>query len=290
MKNLALAVIACLVGFASAGAAQEPQYKLSVHCGAGGFIYGDKQYSSGRAIDCGPGRPRCSVTLPKGVYVLTAEPKPFHAVSGWYGACTGKETTCAFSLSADVLVGADFEDRSTKITVDETHGFYIEGFDAAKRAAGDSTRVVACGWDHRVNRMHDACSATVMRGTRMIFYKFPAEGSKPYFWKNPCSGTDRVYCESTVNANLHVSVVPSIKVSVAAPSNGAIEFDGKSCPGACSVVLSPNSATPVTFTAIPASGYILGSWGGACAGTQGLTCTRTASNDLGVSAVFSKLH
>ena len=73
-------------------------------------------------------------------------------------------------------------------------------------------------------------------------------------------------------------------LTVEEPVHGTITGSGITCPGACEA--TKDFATSVTLTATPADGYVLDSWGGACAGTIGSECTFQMAPGATVSAAF----
>ena len=73
-------------------------------------------------------------------------------------------------------------------------------------------------------------------------------------------------------------------LTVEEPAHGTITGSGITCPGACEA--TKDFATSVTLTATPADGYVLDSWGGACAGTIGSECTFQMAPGATVSAAF----
>jgi hypothetical protein len=75
-------------------------------------------------------------------------------------------------------------------------------------------------------------------------------------------------------------------VTVTTTGNGAIaSADGSiSCGTQCTANL--RVGTSLALTATPAAGFVLESWGGACAGTNGATCTITVNQATSLSATF----
>jgi hypothetical protein len=79
-------------------------------------------------------------------------------------------------------------------------------------------------------------------------------------------------------------------LSLTAGSNGSAISSpfGINCGSDCSKYFI--SGTSVVLTANPGSGYQFGSWGGACAGQQGITCTVLLDSDKLVSVQFALIQ
>ncbi|HSW38555.1 MAG TPA: CFI-box-CTERM domain-containing protein, partial [Acidobacteriota bacterium] len=71
------------------------------------------------------------------------------------------------------------------------------------------------------------------------------------------------------------------------PKGGSIvsNLPGIDCGVSCSADF--NDGTPITLTAQPEIGYVVESWGGACAGQQGGVCTLVMDADKSVSVTFA---
>ncbi len=111
----------------------------------------------------------------------------------------------------------------------------------------------------------------------------PASGYSFSGWSGDCSGTGT--CSVTMTADHSVTAsfaATSYKLStgVSPSGSGSISCDG----AACYTHYRP-SATPITITATPASGYSFSSWSGDCSGTG--TCTVTMTADHSVTANFT---
>jgi hypothetical protein len=73
------------------------------------------------------------------------------------------------------------------------------------------------------------------------------------------------------------------RLTVTVSGSGKVTGTGLNCPPACTTTVAAGRAS--TLTAVPAPGFVLTGWGGACSGT-GSTCTVTMNGDLAVSATF----
>lgn len=77
-------------------------------------------------------------------------------------------------------------------------------------------------------------------------------------------------------------------VSVSVTGNGKVtSISGIDCGSTCSTNIPPN--TSITLVASPAAGQQLQSWGGACAGTAGNSCTVTVAQAVSITTSFSAL-
>lgn len=81
-------------------------------------------------------------------------------------------------------------------------------------------------------------------------------------------------------------ITASFTITVTSPSNGIVSSSpsGISCPSTCSASFT----APVTLTAAPNSGYIYGTWGGLCSGSDATPCSGLTSTGT-VSATFTAI-
>lgn len=109
-------------------------------------------------------------------------------------------------------------------------------------------------------------------------------------WGGDCSGTGT--CTVTMDANRSVSatlIAPPptlfpLSVTVGGNGSGTLTGSGISCPGTCSQ--SYPAGTQVALTATPSPTSFLGSWGGDCVGTKGLTCNLVMNGPRTASVTF----
>ncbi|CAM3900937.1 PKD domain-containing protein [Kibdelosporangium persicum] len=91
--------------------------------------------------------------------------------------------------------------------------------------------------------------------------------------------------QAMASANVTVSAVPHVRLTVSVPGGGgSVTGGGINCPGTCSVDVQPN--TQITLTAQPDATHQAGSWGGACAGKSGASCDVTVDEAKSVSHTF----
>jgi hypothetical protein len=93
---------------------------------------------------------------------------------------------------------------------------------------------------------------------------------------------ERIPSVTTVTAPIVPVTLSPLTVTV--NGSGTVTGGGLSCPGTCSMSFAPG--TTVALTATPASGFELGSWGGACGGTG--ACSATMNAATAVTATFVK--
>ena len=110
-------------------------------------------------------------------------------------------------------------------------------------------------------------------------------------WGGACSGGSPS-CTLTMSQNQTVSATftqLSYQLSVTTSGQGSVtSSDGSiNCPGNCTHTYLSN--TVVTLNSVPAQGWSLNAWGGACSGNSP-TCVVTMTGDATVSAAFTQNH
>lgn len=159
----------------------------------------------------------------------------------------------------------------------------------AKSGTGTVTSApagITCGTD---------CSEVYANGTAVTLTASPASGFTFKGWSGDCAGTSAnctVVMTAARNATATFEVIPTpppapttYTLSVAKSGSGTVTSSpaGINCGADCSEAYA--SATSVTLTAAPASGYTFTAWSGACAGSN-LTCTVSMTAARSVNATF----
>ncbi len=153
---------------------------------------------------------------------------------------------------------------------------------------GNFYGTTATGGTHDVGTIFQMTPAGVL--TSLYSFK-TSDGSNPN--SGLVQGNDGKFYGTTNNggANNDGTVfkfeLTTYTLTVSTGGNGSVtSTDGFiSCPGTCSHSYLDN--TQVTLNAIPAAGYYLSSWGGACSGS-GSSCTVTMTQAQTVTATFAQ--
>ncbi|MBF0486691.1 MAG: VCBS repeat-containing protein, partial [Nitrospirae bacterium] len=231
--------------------------------------------SSPSGISCGSS---CSASYTSGTAViLTATPDSGYNFSSWTGCDSVSSNQCTITISSDKAVTATFAavPVNKQLTVSKTGNGTITS----------SPSGISCG---------SACSASYASGTAVILTATPDSGYAFTSWGGDCSGTTGNSCTLTMSSAKTVSATfaassNSYLLTVTSPSNGTISSTSNDIicgTGGTTCSKSYTSGTPVILTAIPDSGYAFTSWGGACIGTTGNSCTVTMSSAKSVAATF----
>ena len=223
-------------------------------------------------IDCGES---CAASyLAFTEVTLAATPEESSVFTGWDGACTGTEPTCAVTMDEAKSVRASFELRDVTLTV-------------ALAGAGTGTVTsdpagIDCG---------ATCTVTVPWGT--TFRLTAAEDAVSSVFDSWAGCTpDGASCtvELTDDTSVTATFVlrrHDLTVALAGSGSGSVSSSpaGIDCGSDCTE--SYDHATAVTLTAAPVSTTsVFAGWGGACAGTSGSTCVVDVLDDAGVTATF----
>jgi hypothetical protein len=239
------------------------QYMLQIaRSGSGGVA------SAPAGINCGTD---CSESYASGTAVtLTATPASGYSFAGWSGGGCSGTGACVVSMSMAQTVSANF--------VASTYTLVI-----TKQGAGTVTSVPAginCGTD---------CSEPYNSGASITLTAAAASGYIFSGWSGSgiaCAGTGACAVSMTAARTVTAtfSVQPSYALSVTKSGSGSVTSTpaGINCGADCSE--SYVSGTAVTLSAVPASGYTFGGWGGACTGVS--SCSVSLTQTRAVSASF----
>jgi len=221
-------------------------------------------------ITCGA---TCSSTYLHGTTVtLTATQDASSTFSGWSGACTGTGT-CTVTLTAASTVTANFTLNPNTLAV-------------VKAGTGSGTVTsapagISCG---------ATCSASFATGTMVTLSASASSDSDFSGWSGAgCSGIGS--CVVTLAASTSVTATFTLKtyaltVVRTGGGTGTVTSSpaGINCGATCAASFAHGS--PVTLTAVQASGSTFAGWsGGGCTGTG--TCTVTMTAATTVTATFN---
>jgi hypothetical protein len=179
---------------------------------------------------------------------LTATPAPGSLFTAWGGACSGATPTCTVTMDAAKSVSANF--------------------DTGPLANG------ACGLSNGQTLNATPSSRLCTAGTASRVTR-----SLPRTWRWSCSA----YNGGTPAACSATSSVDLFTLTLRKNGNGGVVSSpaGIDCGSDCSETYTKGSS--VTLTATPEAGSSFVSWGGACAGNYGLTCSLTMNASQSVT-------
>ena len=203
-------------------------------------------------------------------FTLTATAGPNTRFVRWSGACSGTDTTCAVTETAAVHAEAVFAEQvrlTLSVDASRASGTIVS------RPAGLSCPGI--------------CTASFDKGQVVTLTARPGTGSRLETWGGACSG--RGVCTVTADAAKTVTArfasgTRRLAASVAGKGKIVSSPAGISCPTKCSAQFGVEAT--VKLRAVPAKGYRLSGWAGACKG-QG-TCSITLGADAKVRATFKR--
>ena len=228
----------------------------------------------------------CNFQVNPGTSVtLKAAPDRASSFGGWSGPCTGTDTTCTFTASADATVGAEFDAVPTNtLTVNVT------GTGSAT-VASNPAGIVSC------SASGGTCSAAFKDGLPVTLTATLGTGTPGVFSGCDSTGTDgsgNPTCTITLSADASVTLTLSGKVTVSVNLGGAgtgsvvSSPTGISCASggaSCSALFDPGM--PVALTATP-DGTNTVAWTGCdSVSPNGLTCTVTPDANVSVGLNFN---
>ena len=203
-------------------------------------------------------------------FTLTATPGPNTRFVRWSGVCATTDETCEVTAAAPVHAEAVFAEQvALTLTVD------------ASRASGTVVSTPAglsCP---------GTCTARFDKGQLVTLTARPGTGSQLEQWGGACSG--RGVCTVAVDAPTTVTAAFAsgtrrLATSVAGKGRIVSSPSGISCPTKCAATFGVE--TTVKLKAVPAKGYVLRAWTGACKGHAG--CSVTLGADTTVRATFKR--
>ncbi len=248
-------------------------YQLNVTKPAGGTV-------SGGGIVCGSAGSQCQVTFDASTPVtLSATPAAGFSFVNWGGNCSGTAPSTTIQVDGVKTCTASFTDGTTAgppytMTISpKPTGGTVTG---AGLNCGDGGALCTASMP--------APMAYGMTATAASGYTFAG-------WTGNCSGTSTsLYINLAgprVCGAVFVPVGTVFSLTTAIPTGGTITGGGITCGvGGAVCQATYQSATTVTLTATPASGYNFTSWGGSCSGTAS-TATVLVDGVRACSATFT---
>ena len=201
---------------------------------------------------------------------LTATAGPGSRFVKWSGPCSNTDPVCLVTMSGAVHAEALFALQiPLTLTVD------------ASRASGtvisDPAGISCPG----------TCIASFDQGQVVKLTARPGSSSRLETWGGECSGTDG--CSVKLDQALKVTATFGLRfrrLTASFSGKGKIVSSpaGILCPPRCGAQFDADSK--VSLRAVPAKGYKLSSWTGACKGRAG--CSVTMSGDKTVRATFKR--
>jgi hypothetical protein len=213
----------------------------------------------------------CSNTWNLGtLFTLSATAGPNSRFVKWTGPCANTPPTCVATMSAAVRIEAFF-----------AHQFPLTLSVDASRASGtviSTPAGVSCP---------GKCVANFDQGELVTFVAQPGTGSRLEAWGGACSG--RGECTVTVDQAKAVTATFGLRfrrltTSIAGKGKIISSPAGIACPSRC--IRQFDADSTISLRAVPAKGYKLSGWSGACKGTA--RCTVTLSGDAKVRATFKR--
>ena len=228
-------------------------------------------------LNCGTSGNLCSVTMPASMpFGMQAVPDAGYKFGAWSGNCQGTSANLTIQLSGPRTCSATFTPVGTvyqlNISPTPTGGTVTGGGLGCGTAGG-------------------TCQVTYANIASITVTATPDAGYVFSGWGGACAGTS---ASTTVNVDgvktctAAFSVAPTYQLTVApVPTGGTVSGGGITCgTGGSSCQASYGSATQVSLTASPDSGYAFGGWGGSCSGT-GTSTTVSVDGAKTCTATFT---
>ena len=203
--------------------------------------------------------PRCSCPTPPNTRFVR-----------WSGVCATTDDTCEVTAAAAVHAEAVFAEQvALTLTVDASN---------ASGTVVSTPAGLSCP---------GTCTASFDKGQLVTLTARPGTGSQLEQWGGACSG--RGVCTVTVDAPTTVTAAFAsgtrrLATSVAGKGRIVSSPSGIFCPTKCAAQFGVE--TTVKLKAVPAKGYVLRAWTGACKGHAG--CSVTLGADTTVRATFKR--
>jgi List-Bact-rpt repeat protein len=131
-----------------------------------------------------------------------------------------------------------------------------------------------------------SCTTTWNTGTRLALTTIPNPGAKLVRWSGGCSGASGCSVTAGQTGNVTALFAPSrYRLNVRVTGKGRVRSSsfGIACPGRCASPVS--SHAPLRLTAMPAKGWRLRTWSGACRGKKP-SCVLPMTGNTSARAVF----
>jgi hypothetical protein len=258
---------------ASAGSPRNPtSYTLTVIPAGSGAVT-----SAPAGIDCGMA---CAAGFAAGTTVaLSAAPAAGWTFTGWDGACSGRGA-CSITVGSDTAVHARFEALDTPPPPPRDYQLRPLLDVGGEVTASPRGATGACPLDS------GPCAMLFAPGTVVTLTARPFNTWRFTGWGGACSGT-AVPCQITMNADVtvvaHFERQPfyTLQVSVQGPGKVFSTPADIDCGPVCRA--SFRGDAEVLLSALPAAGFRLAGWSGACAG---LDCKITITGDATALVTF----
>ncbi len=286
-------------------ARRQQSVTLALSGSAGGTVF--QSGAAVCALPAGGGSTSCVLTLPVGTAVsFTAQGAAGAQFNGWAGPCAGTGA-CAFTVTADVMLGATFVPVPVAVSVA-----------AAPQSVGAGTVTsspagIACALSNTSTT--GPCATTVPSGSQVVLTAAAAAGYRFVVWGGACAAAGVNPSCSLPNVTTAAAATatfgPTAYPIVLAPSGDAYGTGAGTITGpaatagaaalACvyrpSVSSQPTgvcaaqyaAGTTVMLTATPDQGSVIGAWTGACAATpaSSSTCAVPMTQAQNVGVTFS---
>jgi List-Bact-rpt repeat protein len=133
-----------------------------------------------------------------------------------------------------------------------------------------------------------SCTTAWNAGTRLALTPTPGPGAKLVRWSGACSGAFGCSVTAGQTGNVEALFAPvTYRLSVRVSGKGRIRSSsfGIACPGRCASAVSSHS--PLRLTAVPAKGWRLKTWSGACRGKR-VSCVLPMTRNTSARTVFAR--
>jgi hypothetical protein len=204
------------------------------------------------------------------VFTLTATPGANSRFVKWSGPCGTTDPACVVTMSAGVRAEAVFAlEIPLTLNVDASRG---------SGTVVSSPPGLSCP---------GTCTAGFDKGQTVTLTAEPGTGSRLEAWGGACSGHGA--CSVTADEAKTVSAIFGVgthRLTASVSGKGKIVSSPAriSCPSKCVAQFTADAT--VTLRAVPAKGYKLSGWTGACKGRAG--CSVTLNANATVRATFKR--
>ncbi|MFO7545575.1 MAG: InlB B-repeat-containing protein [Trueperaceae bacterium] len=229
--------------------------------------------STPSGIDCGGD---CSEDYDYDTSVtLTAAPATGSSFAGWGGACSGSQTTCVVSMTANLSVTANFTLETHSLTTSVTGDGSVTSDPSGITCSG-------AGGD---------CQETFDYDTSVTLTAAPGTGSTFAGWSGACELSTNPVCAFAMTTDRSVTATftldaMTLSTVVTGGGSGNVTSDpaGVDCDtadGGCQADF--DYGTVVELSASPGFESRFDGWSGDCAGTDPRVCDMTTDRTVGAS-------
>lgn len=266
-RGSAAVLLMALAACSGRDGGEDTQYPVTVAVTGSGTVT-----SSDGTLNCGA---QCSTTLRSGsVLALSATPGSGFNLQTWGGACAGSSgNTCTVTVNQATTIAATFAQNPPQ-------NFVLTVGTVGNGSVSSNPAGINCG---------TTCSASFAANSAVALAATPAAGQTFNGWSGACTGTTSP-CTVSMSAARSVTatfvaapVSQSLALTISGSGTVTSSPAGINCSASCSANF--DSGTSVTLTAAPASGFVFGTWAGACSGSS-TSCSVVVSAPTAVSATF----